>query len=65
LWLKRFPCDAIEAIFWGYGGGDFQKSPASCRSSDDPTQFDKPVEVGSVVQHLPDIAVAQRELHAR
>jgi hypothetical protein len=24
LWLKRFPCDAIEAMFWGWGAGDFQ-----------------------------------------
>ena len=65
LWLKRFPRGAIEAIFWGWGIGDFQNRPHQCRSSDDPTQLDKPVEVGSVVQHLPDVAVAQHELNAR
>jgi len=37
---------------------------AGAKGSDDPTQLDKPVEVGSVVQHLPDAAIAQRELNA-
>jgi hypothetical protein len=65
LWLKRFPSVVIEAIFWGWGVDDFPNRPPQCRSSDDPTQLDKPVKVGSVIQHLPHIAVAQRELDAR
>ncbi len=34
------------------------------KGSDDPTQLDKPVEVGSIVEHLPHCAVTQRELNA-
>ena len=64
LWLTRFPRIATAPIFWGWGMGDFQNRPPQCRSSDDPTQLDKPVEVGSVVEHLPHCAVTQRELDA-
>ncbi len=65
LWLKRFPRGAIEAIFWGYGVGEFQNRPTSTiapvrpralrrgeglvPSSDDATQVDQPVEIGSVI----------------
>jgi len=33
--------------------------------SDDSTQLDKPVEVGSVIEHLPNCAITQRELDAQ
>ena len=74
MWLKRSPRGAIEPMFWGWGLGDFQNRPAStigrvralrkAKDSDDPTQLDKPIEVGSIVEHLPHCAVTQRELDA-
>ena len=62
LWLKRSPRSAIAPISWGRGGW---VTSGGAKGSDDPTQLDKPVEVGSVVQHLPDVAVSQHELNAR
>ena len=76
LAAEALPTHRDRADFFGGGGWVTSKiDPATialsgfvlsagAKGSDDPTQLDKPVEVGSVVQHLPDAAIAQRELNA-
>jgi len=51
--------------FWGLGGWVPSKIEPLVPVSDDSTQLDKPVEVGSVIEHLPNCAITQRELDAQ
>ena len=63
LWLKHFP-NARSSGFFGGAEGVTSKMDPWCRSSDDATQLDKPVEVDPVVQHLPNATVAEQKLNA-